>query len=172
MDPVVRRRSGNQIARGWINLFVPREEREPRPLAAAGVWVVDASEKASPQQRTQPRIARGLLSTAFPGRSGLSSKSFSPAVPMRSVRGHFLRVSRLRPRSTLLQLAVPDTCPQSAVPSLQPALSADSQRPKASCRTTSPLSKPGARSAYRAKSDGSFSCFFLQTWQSNAREMQ
>ena len=170
MDPVVHRRSENQIGRGWINLFVPREGREPRPRAAAGVWVVDASEKASPQQRTQPRIARWLLSTPFPGRSGLSSKSFSPEVPMRSVRGHFLHVSRLLPGSTLLQLAVPDACPHSAVPSLQPAVSANRQRPKASCRTTSPLSKPGARSAYGAKSDGSFSCFFAQTWQSNARE--
>lgn len=168
MDPVVHRPSGNRVARGWINLFVPRRKREPRPRAAAGVWVVDASEKASPQQRTQPRIARGLLSTSFPERSGLPSKGFSPTVPLRSLRGRYLRVSRLRPRPTLLQLAVPAPCPQSAMPGLQPSLPADRPRPKVSCRAASPLSKPGARRLYRAKSDGSFSCFFIQTWQSNA----
>ena len=170
MDPVVHRSSGNLIAGGWINLFVPREEREPRPLAAAGVWVVDAPEKASPQQRTQRRIARGPLSTFFPGRSGVPSKAFPPAVPLQCLRGRLLRVSQLRPRSALLQPAVPGAGPQSSVPNVQPTLSADRQRSKAPCETTSPLSKPGARSAHNAKSDGSISCFFIQTWQSNVRE--
>jgi len=172
MDPVACRRSRTAIGGRWTNLRGPREEREPRPLLAAGVWVVDASEEASPQVGAQPRIARGLLSTAFPGRSGLPSKRFSPAVPLWFVRGRFLRVSRLRPRPTLLQLAVPDARPQDAVPGLQPALSADRQRSKASRQTTSAISKPAARSLYHAKSDGSFSCFSSQTWQSNAREME
>lgn len=170
MDPVVPSSSRSRVARGWTNLFGPRRERGPRPLAAAGVWVVDAPEEASPQVGAKPRIARGRLSTSFPGRSGQPSKSFPPAVSLWCLWARLLRVRRLRPRPTLLQLAVSAAGPQSAMPGLQPSLPADPPRPLASCRATSSLSKPGGRWMFFAKSDGSFSCFFHQTWQSNARE--